>query len=295
MAPPGDPRLHGTIDPMPSLPTTLGEALSLATGRIDPLDARVLLREAASCSAASVVAFPERALAPEAAQRYCDWLARREAGTPVAYLVGYREFFSRDFRVTPATLIPRPETELLVEVALEKMRELAAPRIVDLGTGSGAIAVTLALERPDAIVTAVDCAEDALAVAAENAERLGARVRLRFGSWYEALTGARFDFIVSNPPYVAVGDPHLGQGDLRFEPPGALASGSDGLDDIRRIVAGAPHHLEAGGYLMLEHGYDQAEAVRGLLHAADFIEVGSYADLAGIARVTLGCWPGGPD
>lgn len=277
------------------LPATLGEALALAAGRIELVDARVLLREAAGCSTATLLAFPERALAADAGQRFCDWLERRAAGEPVAYLVGYREFYGRDFRVTPATLIPRPETELLVEVALEKLRDQATPRIVDLGTGSGAIAVTLCLERPDAKVMAVDVSADALAVAAENAERLGAPVRLRFGSWYAPLAGERFDLVVSNPPYVADGDPHLGQGDLRHEPPGALASGADGLDDIRLIVDGAPHHLLPGGYLMLEHGYDQAEAVRGLLHARDFTEVGSYADLAGIARVTLGCWPGGPD
>lgn len=277
------------------LPTTLGEALALTAGRIDVVDARVLLREAASCSAASILAFPERALDAAAAQRFSDWVARREAGEPVAYLVGYREFYSRDFRVTPATLIPRPETELLIELALEKLGDLAAPRIADLGTGSGAIAVTLALELPAAKLWAVDASADALAVAAENAERLGAPVRFRFGSWYEPLAGERFDLIVSNPPYVAVADPHLAQGDLRFEPVSALASGADGLDDIRCIVAGAPHCLVAGGYLMLEHGYDQAEAVRGLLDAAGFIEVGSYADLAGIARVSLGCWPGGPD
>lgn len=278
-----------------ALPTTLGEALALAAGRIDVVDARVLLREAAGCSAASILAFPERALDAAAAQRFCDWLSRREAGEPVAYLVGYREFYGRDFRVTPATLIPRPETELLVELTLEKLADLAAPRILDLGTGSGAIAVSLALELPAAKLLAVDVSADALAVAAENAERLGAPVRFRFGSWYEPLADERFDLIVSNPPYVAAGDAHLSQGDLRFEPVSALASGVDGLDDLRLIVAQAPRHLVAGGYLMLEHGYDQAEAVRGLLSAAGFIEVGSYADLAGIARVSLGCWPGGPD
>lgn len=276
---------------MAALPATLGEALALARGRIDAVDARVLLREAASCSAASLVAFSERALAPEAAARYVDWLARRAAGEPVAYLTGYREFFGRDFHVTPATLIPRPETELLIELVLEKVRDAAAPRIVDLGTGSGAIAVTLALEIPTSQVTAVDASAAALAVAADNAARLGAQVRCLHGDWLAPCAGERFDFIVSNPPYVAEQDAHLSQGDLRFEPRSALAAGADGLDDIRRILAAAPASLLPGGCVLLEHGYDQSQAVRTLLREAGFSDVASHADLAGIPRVSLGRWP----
>ncbi|KAF7598562.1 MAG: protein-(glutamine-N5) methyltransferase, release factor-specific [Candidatus Dactylopiibacterium carminicum] len=270
------------------MPVNLGEALALARGRIDNVDARILLREATGATAAQILAFPERGIAPEAARRFCDWLARRVAGEPVAHLLGGREFYGRPFRVVPATLIPRPETELLVELALDRLQSTQAPQILDLGTGSGAIAVSLALERPDAAVCAIDYSPEALEFAQHNALALGACVDFRLGSWYAPVSERRFDLIASNPPYIAENDPHLGQGDLRFEPLTALASGPDGLNDLRHIVAQAATHLLPGRWLLLEHGYDQAEAVRLMLETAGFRAVASWRDLAGIERVSGG-------
>lgn len=278
-----------------SLPVTLGEALQLARGRIDSVDARILLREASGCSAATLIGFPERVLEAGSALRFVDWLERRERGEPIPYLLGQREFYGRLFRVTPDTLIPRPDTELLVERALQALGDAASemPCVLDLGTGTGAIAVSLALEFPEAKVTAIDTSSAALRVAHDNAIALGAFVRCLHGSWFDPVSGERFDVIVSNPPYIAVNDRHLAEGDLRFEPPSALVAGSDGLDDIRHIVGAAPAHLQEGGCLLLEHGYDQADAVRTLLTAAGFERVQSWADLAGIDRVTGGCRPTG--
>lgn len=271
--------------PMP-FPATVGAALQWARRQIDAVDAKVLLRAAAGVSAATLAGFPERALSVDAARCFADWVSRRAAGEPVAYLLGVREFRGREFRVGPATLIPRPETELLVDLALERLRGMTQPHILDLGTGSGAIAVTLALECPQAQVTAVDASAEALAVAADNATRLGAAVRCLHGSWFVPVAGQRFDLIVANPPYVAADDPHLALGDLRFEPRAALAAGPDGLDDIRWIIAQAPAHLSSGGWLLLEHGYDQAESVRALLYAAGFPGAASWRDLAGIERAS---------
>jgi release factor glutamine methyltransferase len=214
-------------------------------------------------------------------------VARRAEGEPVAYLLGEREFYGRPYRVSPDVLIPRPETELLVELALE--RAGSGLRILDLGTGSGAVAVSLALERADADVTAIDLSPGALAIARANAAALGARVNFLQGSWFEPLPAdISFDLIVSNPPYVAPGDPHLSLGDLRFEPSTALVGRGDGLGDIRLIIAGAAKHLLAGGWLLFEHGYDQAAPCRELLAAAGFSQVQSWQDLAGIERVSGG-------
>jgi release factor glutamine methyltransferase len=218
-------------------------------------------------------------------------------GQPVAYLVGTREFYSRDFAVGPEVLIPRPETETLVEAALRVARERGTPEgtlsILELGTGSGAVAVTLACELPQARVTATDASAAALGVAAANAQAHGCAGRIAFveASWYAGLAG-RHDLIVSNPPYVAAADPHLGRGDLRFEPRAALTDESaDGLDSIRAIVSGAREHLNPGGWLLLEHGYDQADAVAALLARAGFADSVRIADLAGIARVAGGNLP----
>lgn len=277
---------------MADLPASVGAALAAARGRIPAGEARLFLREILGVSAARIAAYPETTLTPEQAGRFADLLARRESGEPVAYLLGVREFYGRDFKVGPAVLIPRPETELIVDLVRERVPAGAAPAILDLGTGSGALAVTLALELPAARVTAVDFSPAALAVARANAEALGARVRFVESDWFAALdAGERFGVIVSNPPYVADGDPHLAEGDVRFEPASALASGPAGLDDIVRIVAAAPAFLEPGGWLLLEHGYDQAPAVRELLLAGGFAEVASARDLAGIERITLGRRP----
>ena len=230
-------------------------------------------------------------LEPEVAAAYEALLARRLAGEPMAYLLGHREFMGHRFRVTPDVLIPRPDTEVLVETALECVAGVAGPAVLDLGTGSGAIAISIALARRDARVMASDVSAAALAVAAGNAWELTASVRFVEGSWYGAVpAGEGFDLIVSNPPYVASDDPHLDQGDVRFEPRGALTDVAGGLEDLGRIVAGAGRHLKPGGALWMEHGWDQAQAVRDLLAAAGFEDVHSRQDLAGIERISGGRW-----
>lgn len=262
-------------------------ALDAAESRFE---VRVLLGHALGVNRAWLIAHEHDALPAVPLKKYEDLLARRLAGEPVAYLLGEKEFFGRSFKVTPDVLVPRPETELLVELALERLPPSA--RVLDLGTGSGCIAVTLALERPDCGIVAVDQSAAALAVAMQNAVHLGAKLGLYQGSWYGALpAGAeKFDLIASNPPYVAEGDPHLAA--LTHEPASALASGHDGLDDIRCIVEGAAAWLKPGGWLMFEHGWDQGEAGRALLATAGFVEVETRADLAGIGRVTFGRLPG---
>lgn len=266
---------------------TLG--LDPATAR---LEARILICHALSVPPSYLVGHDRDPLPPEGERACAALLERRLQQEPVAYIVGVREFYGLEFRVTPAVLIPRPETELLVELALERMAPETLCTVLDLGAGSGAIAVTLATHRPWAKVTAVDRSPEALAVAQENALRHGAaNLRLLRSDWFDGLEGEKFDLIVSNPPYIAAGDPHLNQGDVRFEPPSALASGPDGLDDIRRIVSGAPPHLNPGGWLLLEHGYDQGERCRKLLRENGFVACASAADLAGIPRVTYGRLP----
>lgn len=226
-------------------------------------------------------------------QRFELLLTRRAEGHPLAYLLGRRGFWTLDLQVNTATLIPRPETELLVEQALARLPADDMVRVADMGTGSGAIALSIASERPLATVMATDLLGPALAVAVKNAQAHGLdNVWFRRGHWYAALGADRFDMIVSNPPYIAAGDPHLAQGDLRFEPPPALASGTDGLDAIREIIAGAHEHLVAGGWLLLEHGWDQGEAIRALLVQAGFDEAQTVQDMEQRDRVTLGRWPG---
>ena len=280
------------------------------------IEVQCLLQHVLNISRAWLLAHPEHCLNQPDQTRYDELLQRRLVGEPIAYILGEREFFGLNFKVTPATLIPRPETELLVELALQhspsdgttrystrplndndqvagypdrQARRGCEFRVLDLGTGSGAIALTIAHSRPDACVLACDASSAALEVARDNAQQLGI-VNAAFvqSDWYKALGAQRFDLIVSNPPYVAVGDPHLQQGDLRFEPASALASGADGLQDIRRIVAEAAAHLQPGGWLLLEHGYDQAAQVRELLEQAGFSAIFSACDLAGIERVSGG-------
>lgn len=268
---------------------TVKAALEELMASMDRTDAMVIMAEVLGVNRAWIVANPMRVLT-ESQDARIDMLAvQRAMGRPVAYLLNRREFYGRDFELDSSVLIPRPETETLVEAALARL----APKdtFLDLGTGSGAIAVTLACQRPEAKGVATDVSEAALRVARGNAQRHHCADRVEFaqGSWYEAVDGRRFDLVVSNPPYVAAADPHLGQGDLRFEPPEALTDGSpDGLGSIRAIVAGAANHLKSGGWLLLEHGYDQAEAVRGILSAAGLSELVSIPDLAGIPRVAGG-------
>jgi release factor glutamine methyltransferase len=267
--------------------TTLAQALAAAA--LDAVDARVLMRYALGVDAAYLIAHDGDALTAAQHERFSALAARRRAGEPVAYITGTREFYDLEFAVTPAVLIPRPETEGLVEWALEKTAPSASARVLDLGTGSGCIALSIAHQRPRAQLCAVDCSEASLEIARSNAQRhcIGNATFLH-SDWFAALGTQRFDCIVSNPPYIAAGDAHLAEGDLRFEPEHALASGHDGLDAIRLIVAQAPQYLSAGGWLAFEHGYDQAARCRQLLQAAGFAQVFSQRDLAGIERISGG-------
>lgn len=252
---------------------------------LDPLDNRVLLCHALGVSRVGLITQSERELDAEQAARFAALVRRRLAGEPIAYIVGQREFFGLPFEVNAAVLIPRPDTELLVELTLERLPPQG--RVLDMGTGSGAIAVALAHIRRDAAVTALDVSPEALAVARRNAAANGARVNFLQSDWYAALQGQPpFDVIASNPPYIASGDRHLSEGDLRYEPPGALTDHADGLSALRTIVAGAAAHLKPQGWLLMEHGYDQAAAVRQLLSDQGYREVQSWTDLAGIERVT---------
>lgn len=253
------------------------------------LEARMLLEHVLDKPRAWLLAHDTDVVAPELAAKFLTLCADRRRGTPMAHLIGYREFMAYRFKVSPDVLIPRPETELLVEVGLEVVRNNPAPAILDLGTGSGAVAISLALLRPEAFVVATDLSVPALSVAQQNAQALGAKIQWWQGSWYEALPPeGRFDLIVSNPPYIASDDQHLELGDLRFEPLSALTDGADGLMAICAIIHGATAHLNTGGQLWIEHGYDQSERVQDLLRDQGFSGVRSMQDLAGIARVTGG-------
>lgn len=273
---------------MPGAPT-IREALDAAQQVTDRIEARVLLREVLKQNDAYLLAHGDDTLSAEQAQQYVALVVRRVAGEPVAYITGRREFFGREFAVNPSVLIPRPETELLVELALQRLPAGAPGRVLDLGTGSACIGITIAAERPQAQITLVDASEDALEIARANAAQWApSNTRVLHSDWYSAVTAERYDLIVANPPYVADGDAHLQQGDLRFEPRSALASGVDGLNDLQRIIARAPQHLRAGGWLLLEHGFDQAVACAWLLEAAGFQEVFNAPDLAGLPRVSGG-------
>ncbi len=276
---------------MSQSPATVAQALAAASGLgVDRLDAQLLtlnalgrpLHDRAWLLAHDTDAFPEGAW-PALADR----LTRRRTGEPVAYLVGEKDFHGLTLQVDSRVLVPRPDTETLVEWALERLGGLSAPRALDLGTGSGAIALALQHARPDARIDAVDASADALAVATANALRLELPVRFSQADWLDGAAGD-YGLIVSNPPYIAADDHHLDA--LRHEPLAALAAGADGLYDLRRIVCDAPRHLADGGWLLLEHGHDQADAVCALLSARGFAEVQSRDDLAGIARCSGGIW-----
>ncbi|TWC69757.1 peptide chain release factor N(5)-glutamine methyltransferase [Herbaspirillum sp. SJZ099] len=262
-------------------------ATVLKVAPLDALENRILLCHALKLTRVQLITQSERRLDIAEAEALATLFERRLRGEPIAYIVGAREFYGLDFRVTPDVLIPRPDTELLVELALERLPQ--GGRLLDMGTGSGAIAVAIAHTRPDAGVAALDASVAALEVARGNAAANGTRVDFMLSDWYQALDGAaRFDVIASNPPYIVAGDAHLSQGDLRFEPVDALTDHADGLSDLHTIVGGASAHLTASGWLLMEHGYDQAAAVRALLSGAGFSEVQSWRDLAGIERVTGG-------
>ena len=255
---------------------------ALAASGIDAREARLLLAEAAGFSQASVVAFPERQLPFDVERQFLEKTNRRSSGEPVAYILGHQEFYGLELSVNPAVLIPRPETELLVDLALQH----DFSQILDLGTGCGAIALAIKHGRPAARVVAVEASAAALAVAQRNAVKHGLEVEFRHGRWFEGLGNERFDLIVSNPPYVAAVDPHLAE--LRFEPVAALVSGADGLDAIREIVRASPGYLATGGWILLEHGQGQEAVVKDLLRDAGFGSLSVWPDLAGIARVSGG-------
>ncbi|MGY4696434.1 peptide chain release factor N(5)-glutamine methyltransferase [Xylella fastidiosa subsp. sandyi] len=267
--------------------------LAAATERIERVDAEALLLHALDCDRAWLFTHGNVPLAAAATESFQALVEQRARGIPVAYLIGRRGFWTLDLMVSQATLIPRTETETLVEQALQQLDHASERRVADLGTGSGAIALAIASERPQAQVLATDTSAAALDIAARNASAHGLNhVVFRQGDWYEALLGERFDLIVSNPPYIAATDPHLTQGDLRFEPSSALISGGDGLDALRILAAGAPAHLRAGGWLVLEHGWDQGAAMRTLLHTAKLVAVATVQDLEARDRVTVGRCPG---
>lgn len=293
-------------------------ALDFSTARIE---VQCLLQHVLRVNRAYLMTYPERELDESELAAYSALLVRRLQGEPMAYLFGEREFYGLMFKVTTATLIPRPDTELLVELALARIQQGQPCRVLDMGTGSGAIAISLAYHRPEAEITAVDASPDALAVAQGNAENLlgkhrvtpfvlsrelakrskdinsprtdelAGKIRLLPSNWFSTLDGESYHVIVSNPPYIRAADPHLQQGDVRHEPLTALASGDDGFSDLRHIISHAPAHLHPDGWILLEHGYDQAEAVQVLLRQAGFVEVFSERDLAGIGRVTGGQCP----
>lgn len=269
--------------------TTLDSVLRQARARLASGEAELLLMHVLGRGHAWLYAHGGDALSDQATLQFMTLVDRREGGEPVAYLTGRRGFWSLDLQVGPDTLIPRAETERLVELALERLRPGSRCRVADLGTGSGAVALAIARERPQAAVIATDASAAALGVARNNAREHGLEnVEFRHGSWFEPLAGERFDLVASNPPYIAAEDPHLGQGDLRYEPAAALASGADGLDDVRAIAAAAAPHLLPGGWLLLEHGHDQGPAVRALLEQAGLEQVATAVDLEGRDRVSLG-------
>ncbi|SDI66911.1 peptide chain release factor N(5)-glutamine methyltransferase [Pseudomonas panipatensis] len=275
---------------MATIMTLLNEA-QLPDSPSARLDSELLLAAALGKPRSFLRTWPERVVSREAHERFDAWLERRRAGEPVAYILGRQGFWSLDLEVAPHTLIPRPDTELLVESALQLLPASPA-RVLDLGTGTGAIALALACERLSWRVLGVDRIPEAVALAERNRERLRlGNVAFRQSHWFSALAGERFAMIVGNPPYIPSSDPHLREGDVRFEPKSALVAGQDGLDDIRQIVREAPAYLDAGGWLLLEHGYDQAEAVRDLLLSGGFTQVESRRDLAGHERISLGRLP----
>lgn len=274
---------------MTGIPGTVIDLLARARQSIDGVDAEVMLAHALGQGRSWLFAHGTDAVAPEVQVRFEFLVRRRIDGEPVAYLTGRQGFWTLDLEVSPATLIPRPETERLVELALARIPDRQPARIADLGTGSGAIALAIASERADATVVATDASSAALEVARRNAASHGlGNVEFRCGDWFAPLQGECFDLIATNPPYIADGDNHLGEGDLRFEPASALSSGTDGLDAIRTIVSQAAAHLHDGGWLLLEHGWDQGEAVRALLADRGFTDTETVRDLEDRDRVSIG-------
>ncbi|MEI7151733.1 peptide chain release factor N(5)-glutamine methyltransferase [Pectobacterium carotovorum] len=272
----------------------ISAAAQLAAGESPKRDAEILLGFVTGKARTFLLAFGETELNAVEQQQLTELLARREQGEPIAYLIGVREFWSLPLAVSPATLIPRPDTECLVEQALLRLPQTSCA-VLDLGTGTGAIALALASERRDCRVTGVDVQPDAVALATKNAQQLGLdNARFLSGSWYSPLDHVRFALIASNPPYIDADDVHLSQGDVRFEPASALIAADNGLADLRTIIESAPHYLDADGWLLLEHGWQQADAVRQLLQARGFTQIETCQDYGGNDRVSLGRWSDAP-
>lgn len=272
-----------------SIKTCLSFAAKFLANEEATLEAQLLLQHVLKVNRAWLIAHENKALSPENFTQFQQLIERRKNGEPIAYILGYREFFGLKLKVTPDTLIPRPDTETLVEAALEKISKNQSSNVLDLGTGTGAIALVIAKNRPQSLVTAVDFSENALKIAQENAENLNIQnITFLQSDWFSALENRRFDVIVSNPPYIEENDAHVGQGDLRFEPKSALTSGADGLDDIRKIIFESAGFLKPQGWLMLEHGYNQAQAVQNLMAAEGLMEITTIKDFGGNERVTMG-------
>ena len=305
---PSPPALYPRLTGAPpeeegGISTTLANQMQLAIARLQQalglerrearLEAQILAAHALDVDRAWLIAHDRDALSTAHYAAIEIHIARREQGEPVAYILGEKEFYGRVFKVTPDVLIPRPETELLIEAALERLPRDRPASVLDLGTGSGCIALTLALERPKCQVWAMDRSEAALAVARANAQRLRVDgLRFLTAHWYAALGAESFDLIVANPPYIRADDPHLNRGDVRFEPVSSLSSGMSGLDDLSLIVGQAPRHLKPAGWLLVEHGWDQGDSCRTLFDLGGFKEIGTLRDASGNERVTLGRQPG---
>jgi len=271
----------------------LRAAWDQAATRIDRLDARLLLQAATGCDHATLIAHPNAPITSAAWKEFQTWVARRAAGVPLAYLDGWTEFYGLHLRINPSVLIPRQETELLVELGLQRCAKLGNTgnerlSLLDLGTGSGAIAIALSKKYPEMQCTGVDNSAAALALARANADRYKLNIRWLLSDWYTSLAGERFHLIVANPPYIAAGDPYLQADGLPHEPQQALVAEENGLAALRYIISSAPQYLHPSGYLLFEHGFDQAEACRATLSAAGFSAINSHKDLSGNWRVTVG-------
>lgn len=255
------------------------------------LDAEVLLSHSLDKNRSFLRAWPEHQPTEQQIADYRHLIEQRKLGIPVAYLIGYREFWSRNFKVNPDVLIPRPDSELLIELSLNLLPTDQASNIIDLGTGSGILAITLAAERPSAKVVATDLSTAALSIARYNAEQLNTgNVSFRHSHWFDEIDETGFDLVISNPPYIAAADPHLKQGDVRFEPDSALTSPENGLQDIRLIAEQARRHLKNGGHLLVEHGYNQQTEVQAIFNTLNYRQVATHPDLSGNPRVTSGLW-----
>ena len=278
---------------MTNIQTALSTATELLASSSDSalLDAEVLLCHVLNKARSHLRAWPEKELKTQDYNHYFQLLKQRQQGLPIAYITGKKEFWSRDFKVSPDVLIPRPDTELLIELSLKQISDNPKAHLIDLGTGSGAIAITLAAERPDTKIIATDFSDKALNIAKENASAHQIKnIQFIKSNWFNEITSCNFDLVISNPPYIAHNDPHLSQGDIRFEPDSALIAKDQGLEDIQNISNHARNYLKPGGTLLVEHGYDQQKAVQAIFNSFAYSNITTHTDLSGNPRVTTGQW-----